>query len=171
LKVEALHKTSNNTCNCSADIARPQNHTLFWLFLFYLYYLTMYIRIYILTSLSISTLLSLFSCFLYFIKNNWSELTRYVIESLSFALYRCTSNGRQRKILRYQAIKSKLTCCFKTEIRNYSFDTRKKIWNVNIQRKFCQENSNLPFAVPGNEKLKLPNKQAYLKEWVELILL
>jgi hypothetical protein len=27
-----------------------------------------------------------------------------------------------------------------------------------FQRKFCQESSNLPFAVPGNVKLKLPNK-------------
>ena len=27
-----------------------------------------------------------------------------------------------------------------------------------FQRKFCKESSNLPFAVPGNVKLKLPNK-------------
>jgi hypothetical protein len=67
-----------------------------------------------------------------------------------------TTNARQRKILRYQAIKSKLACCFKTEIYNYSFDTRKKMWNENVQQKFWQENSNLPFAVPGNVKLKLP---------------
>jgi hypothetical protein len=48
--------------------------------------------------------------------------------------------------------------CFKTAMRNYFFDTttRKKIWNENVQRKFCQESSNLPFAVPGNVKLKLP---------------
>ena len=38
-----------------------------------------------------------------------------------------TANARQRKILRYQAVKSKLTWCFKTEIHNYSFDARKKI--------------------------------------------
>jgi hypothetical protein len=70
---------------------------------------------------------------------------------------RQTANARQRKILRYQAIKSKFrSCCFKTEIHNYSFDARKKIWNENVQRKFCQESSNLPFAVPGNVKLKLP---------------
>ena len=68
-----------------------------------------------------------------------------LLESLSFALYGQTANARQRKILRYQAIKSKLACCFKTEIHNHSFDTRKKIWNENIQQKFCQENSNLPF--------------------------
>jgi hypothetical protein len=70
---------------------------------------------------------------------------------------RQTANARQRKKLRYQAIKSKWTCWFKTDIHNYSFDARKKIWNENVQRKFCQESSNLPFAVPGNVKLKLPN--------------
>jgi hypothetical protein len=41
-------------------------------------------------------------------------------------------------------------------MHNYSFGTRKKIWNENVQRKFCQESSNLPFAIPGNVKLKLP---------------
>jgi hypothetical protein len=66
-------------------------------------------------------------------------------------------------MLRYQAIKSKWTCCLKTEIHNYSFDARKKIWNENVQRKFCQESSNLPFAVPGNVKLKLPNGAALPK--------
>jgi hypothetical protein len=40
-------------------------------------------------------------------------------------------------------------------MHDYSFDTRKKIWNENVQRKFCQESSNQPFAVPGNVKLKL----------------
>jgi hypothetical protein len=35
--------------------------------------------------------------------------------------------------------------------------TQERIWNENVQRKFCQESSNLPFAVPGNVKLKLPN--------------
>jgi hypothetical protein len=33
----------------------------------------------------------------------------------------------RQNILRYQAIKSKLTCCFKTEIHNYSFNTRKNM--------------------------------------------
>jgi hypothetical protein len=69
-----------------------------------------------------------------------------------------TANARQRKILWYQAIKSKLACCFKTEIHNYSFDTRKKIWNENVQQKFCQENLNLPFAIPGNVKLPINKK-------------
>jgi hypothetical protein len=41
-------------------------------------------------------------------------------------------------------------------MHDHSFDTRKKIWNENVQRKFYQESSNLPFAVPGNAKLKLP---------------
>jgi hypothetical protein len=69
-----------------------------------------------------------------------------VIESLSFAsVIRQTANAMQRNILRYQAIKSKWTCCFKTEIHNYSFDATKRIWNENVQRKFCQESSNLPF--------------------------
>ena len=67
---------------------------------------------------------------------------------------RQTANVRQRKILRYQAIKSKWTCCFKIEIHNYSFDARKKIWKENVQRKFCQEISYQSFAVPGNVKLK-----------------
>jgi hypothetical protein len=44
-------------------------------------------------------------------------------------------------------------------MHDYSFDARKKIWNENVQRKFCQESSNLPFAVPGNVKLKLPNNE------------
>jgi hypothetical protein len=80
-----------------------------------------------------------------------------VAEIIEFKLrvIRQTVNARQKN-LQYQAIKSKWTCCFKTEINNYSFDARKKIWNENVQRKFCQENSNLPFAVPGNVKLKLP---------------
>ena len=41
-------------------------------------------------------------------------------------------------MLRYQAIKSKWTCCFKTAMHDYSFETRKKIWNENVQRKFYQ---------------------------------
>ena len=88
-----------------------------------------------------------------------------IISNREFKLriIRQTSNGRQRKILRYPAIKSKLTCCFKTEIHNYSFDTRKKIWNENVQRIFCQENTNLPFAVPGNVKLKFPNNMTSRK--------
>ena len=73
---------------------------------------------------------------------------------LEVRVIRQTTNDRQRKILRYQAIKNKWTCCFK--MHDYYFDTRKKIWNENVQRKFCQESSNLPFAVPGNAKLKLP---------------
>jgi hypothetical protein len=75
-----------------------------------------------------------------------------LLESLSFA----SNSKRQGKNIFYQAIKSKWTCCFKTEIHNYSFDARKKIWNENVQRQFCQESSDLPFAVPGNVKLKLP---------------
>jgi hypothetical protein len=45
-----------------------------------------------------------------------------------------------------QAIKSKLACCFKTEIHNYSFDTRKKIWktfNKNFAKKI--QTCRLPF--------------------------
>jgi hypothetical protein len=72
---------------------------------------------------------------------------------------RQTANRRQRTISRYQAIKSKWTCCFKTEIHHYSFDARKKIRNENIQRKFCQENLYMSFAVHGNVKLKLPNSE------------
>jgi hypothetical protein len=82
------------------------------------------------------------------------------IREFKLRVIRQTANARQRKILRYQAIKSKWTCCFKTEIHNYSFDARKKIWNENVQRKFCQEISYLLFAVPGNVKLKLPIPRA-----------
>jgi hypothetical protein len=66
-----------------------------------------------------------------------------LLESLSFAFIRQMADGRQRNVLRYQAIKSKWTCCFKTAMHDYSFDTRKKIWNENVQRKFCHENLNL----------------------------
>jgi hypothetical protein len=41
----------------------------------------------------------------------------------------------------------------------------KLIWNENFQRKFCEENSNLPFGVPGNVKLKLPNNLQMRKNW------
>jgi hypothetical protein len=87
------------------------------------------------------------------------EAVVVIISNREFKLrvIRQTANARQRKNLRYQAIKSKWTCCFKTEIHSYSFDASKKIWNENVQRQFCQESSNLPFAVPGNVKLKLPN--------------
>ena len=47
------------------------------------------------------------------------------IERLSFAFIGQTANARQRKTLRYQAIKSRWT--FKTVMHNYSFDTRRKI--------------------------------------------
>jgi hypothetical protein len=44
-------------------------------------------------------------------------------------------------------------------MHDYSFDARKKVWNENVQRKFCEESSNMPFAVPGNVKLsKGPQK-------------
>jgi hypothetical protein len=79
-----------------------------------------------------------------------------VLLHLKLSVIRQTANARQSKILRrYQAIKSKCTCCFKTAMHYCSFDTRKKIWNENVQHKFCQEISNLPFAVPGNVKLNL----------------
>jgi hypothetical protein len=83
----------------------------------------------------------------------------YCTREFKLRVIRQTANARQRNIIWYQAIKSKWTCCFKTAMHNYFFDTRKKIWNENVQRKFCQESSNLPFAVavPGNVKLKLPN--------------
>jgi hypothetical protein len=80
----------------------------------------------------------------------------HFVREFKLRVMRQTANARQRKMLRYQAIKSKWTCCFKTEINNYSFDARKRIWNANVQQKFCQESSNLAFAVPGNVKLKLP---------------
>jgi hypothetical protein len=100
-------------------------------------------------------------------QNTVCTLHKGLKESLSFALYviRQTANARQSgKMLRYQAIKRKWTCCFKTEIHNYCFDAKKKIWNENVQRKFCQESSNLPFAVPGNVKLKLPTFTANRKQ-------
>jgi hypothetical protein len=75
---------------------------------------------------------------------------------------------RQGKILRYQAIKSTWTCCFKTEIHNYSFDARKTIWNENVQRKICQGSSYLSFAVLGNVKLKLPIDRTSIRDTVTL---
>ena len=51
----------------------------------------------------------------------------------------------KEKFYGIRPIKSKWTCCFKTAIHAYSFDTRKKIRNENVPRKFCQESSNLPF--------------------------
>jgi hypothetical protein len=68
-----------------------------------------------------------------------SRYTNYVI--------RQTTNARQRKILRYQAIKSKLICYFKTEIHNYSFDARKKIWNETFNKNFAKKvrTCRLPF--------------------------
>jgi hypothetical protein len=92
----------------------------------------------------------------------------FMIREFKLRVIRQTANARQRKILRYQAIKSKWTCRFKTEIHNYSFDAREKIWNEDVQPKFCQESSNLPFAVPGNVKLKLPTifiNTASRKKW------
>jgi hypothetical protein len=88
---------------------------------------------------------------------NYVIVNLWYLLSLKLRVIRQTANARQRKILRYQAIKSKWTCRFKTEIHHYSFDARKKICNENVQPKYCQESSNLPFAVPGNVKLKLPN--------------
>ena len=70
-----------------------------------------------------------------------------VIREIKLRVIRQTANGRQRKILWYQAIKSKWTCCFKTAMHDCSFDTRKKIWNENVQRKFYQESSNLPWSL------------------------
>ena len=80
---------------------------------------------------------------------------------VSIREFKLGGKRQAKKKLQYQAIKSKWTCCFKTEIHNYSFDARRKIWNENVQRKFCQESSNLPFAVPGNVKLKLPNALSF----------
>jgi hypothetical protein len=88
---------------------------------------------------------------------DWIYFNFFINREFKLRVIRQTANARQRKFLLYQAIKSKWTSSFKTEIHNYSFDARKKIWNENVQRKFCQENSNLPFAVPGNVKPKLPN--------------
>ena len=79
-----------------------------------------------------------------------------------------TANARQGKMLRYQAIKGTWTCCFKTEIHNYSFDARKTIWNENVQRKICQGSSYLSFAVLGNVKLKLPIDRTSIRDTVTL---
>ena len=56
-----------------------------------------------------------------------SFIIKHFNREFKLRVIRQTANARRRKNLRYQAIKSKLACCFKTEIHNYSFDTRKKI--------------------------------------------
>ena len=135
-------------------------------------FLYIHLKIFILTTCQPPTYLQVLNMMNYWIKSIFKDKSSTVLKwacSLCLAVSTCmftiefklrvirqTANVRQRKILRYQAIKSKWTCCFKTEIHNYSFDARKKIWNENVQRQFCQESSNLPFAVPRNVKLKLP---------------
>jgi hypothetical protein len=49
--------------------------------------------------------------------------------SLESLTSRYTSNGKRqaKKKFRYHAIKSKLICCFKTAMHDYSFDARKKV--------------------------------------------
>jgi hypothetical protein len=65
----------------------------------------------------------------------------FVIQNREFKLcvIRQTTNARQRKKLRYQAIKSKWTCCFKTAMHDYSFDTRKKIWKKTFNENFAKK--------------------------------
>jgi hypothetical protein len=72
----------------------------------------------------------------------WTSFNR----EFKLRVIRQTANARQGKILRYQAIKSTQTCCFKTEIHNYSFDARKyetKTFNENFAKKV--RTCRLPF--------------------------
>jgi hypothetical protein len=55
--------------------------------------------------------------------------TYIYIREFKLRVIRQTANARQRNNLRYQAIKNEWTCCFRTAMHDYSFDTRKKIWN------------------------------------------
>ena len=76
--------------------------------------------------------------FCLFIFLNWIKKSSFwSIREFELRVIRQTANARQRKVLRHQAINSKWTCCFKTAMHDYSFDARKKIWNENVQRKFC----------------------------------
>jgi hypothetical protein len=68
-----------------------------------------------------------------------------VSREFKLRVIRQMTSGRQRKILRCQAIKSKLTCCFKTEIHNYSFDRRKKKFETQMfNENFAMKCSNEP---------------------------
>ena len=75
------------------------------------------------------------------------------IRELKLRVIRQTANGRQRKILRYQAkrvnelVVLKLQCMIILSTQERKHET--KTFNENFVRKF-------EFAVPGNVKLKLP---------------
>jgi 1-aminocyclopropane-1-carboxylate deaminase/D-cysteine desulfhydrase-like pyridoxal-dependent ACC family enzyme len=86
---------------------------------------------------------------------------RSLLESLSFARY-YTSNGKRQAKKNFTVSGNKaekLKYIIKTEIHNYSLIRRKK---ENMKQKrstkiFAKKLSlNLPFALPGNVKLKLP---------------
>ena len=62
------------------------------------------------------------------------------------------ADARGRKHLRYKVIKGKSTCYFKTVIHHDSFEIKKR---EEVEQKFCQQNSTIPFGVPANVKLKL----------------
>ena len=58
---------------------------------------------------------------------------------------------------------SKLACCFKTEMHNYSFDTRKKICmkrrrSTKILPRLARKFKPAVRRSRGNVKLKLPNE-------------
>jgi 1-aminocyclopropane-1-carboxylate deaminase/D-cysteine desulfhydrase-like pyridoxal-dependent ACC family enzyme len=86
---------------------------------------------------------------------------RSLLESLSFARY-YTSNGKRQAKKNFTVSGNKaekLKYIIKPEIHNYSLIRRKK---ENMKQKrstkiFAKKLSlNLPFALPGNVKLKLP---------------
>ena len=78
--------------------------------------------------------------------------SRMVIENVDlFPILLPTYVKRQRqskKKLCLKAVKSKWIWRFKTFTSSQSFDMKKKIWNEEVNQKFCQERSALPFAVP-----------------------
>jgi hypothetical protein len=76
-----------------------------------------------------------------------------------------TTNVRQRKNLRYKAIKSKWACRFITRMLNYSCVIWKKIWHAEIERKLCQEKSVLPFpqtwSLNRTNNLHIPREREF----------
>ena len=63
-----------------------------------------------------------------------------IIREFKLRVIRQTANARQRKILRYQAVKSKWTCCFKTAMHDYILSTQErkyetKTFNENFAKK------------------------------------
>ena len=76
----------------------------------------------------------------------WKIKTRS--REFKLRVIRQTANARQRKILRYQAIKSKKTRCSKTEIHNFSFDQERKYETKTFDENFAKKVRTCRFPFP-----------------------